>query len=223
MKIHTIKMGITWCYVIQDKGTIMVDCGPPDKLDTFLKAMKKASIDPKQIKLIVHTHGHWDHIGSTKAIKEATGAQIAMHEPDKEWLEKSLHPLPPGVNAWGRFMMKLSARFMIPANLPATLVDIVLPDKEFSLKPFGISGKVLFTPGHSMGSVSVLLETGEAFVGDLAMNGLPFRLSPGLTILAESMEKVKESWRILLDQGAKMIYIGHGKPFPAEIIRKALG
>lgn len=222
MKIHIIKMGITRCYIIQDKGTIMVDCGPPDKLSTFLKAMKNASIDPKQIKLIVHTHGHWDHIGSTKAIKEATGAPIAMHEPDKEWLEKSLHPLPPGITAWGRFMMKLSSRFMVPSNLPATTVDIVLPDKEFSLQPFGISGKVLFTPGHSMGSVSVLLESGDAFVGDLGMNGLPFRLSPGLTVLAENMDKVKESWKILLDQGAKVVYPGHGKPFSADVIRKAL-
>lgn len=195
MNIHTIRMGITRCYVIQDKGTIMVDSGPPDKLSTFIKAMKKASIDPKQIKLIVHTHGHWDHIASAKAIKETTGAQIAMHEPDKEWLEKSLNRLPPGVTTWGRIMMSLTSRYMRSSNIPATTVDIVLHGEEFSLLPFGIPGKVLFTPGHTMGSVSILLETGDAFVGDLGMNGLPFRLNPGLTVLAENIEKVKESWK----------------------------
>lgn len=223
MKILNIKMGTARSYVIQDKGTIMVDAGAPNKLNTFIKVMKKASIDPKQIKLIIQTHGHWDHIGSTKAIKEATGAPVAMHEPDKEWLEKSLTPLPPGVTTWGRLMMKFTSRFMLPADISATTVDIILPDKEFSLHPFGIPGKVLHTPGHSMGSVSILLETGDAFVGDIATNDILFGFGPKLTILAEDLEKVKESWKLLLDQGAKVIYPGHGNPFPAEIIRKQLG
>jgi hydroxyacylglutathione hydrolase len=222
MNIRVVPMGITRCYIIQDKGTIMVDSGPPDKLGSFLKSMKKISMDPKQIKLVVHTHGHWDHIGSTKAIKETTGAQIAMHSPDKDWLEKSLNQLPPGVTTWGRILLKLTSGYMRSAKIPATSVDIVLSDEEFPLAPFGIPGKVLFTPGHTMGSVSVLLETGDAFVGDLAMNGLPFRLRPGLTILAEDNQKVKESWKLLLDKGAKTVYPGHGKPFSADIIRKAL-
>jgi glyoxylase-like metal-dependent hydrolase (beta-lactamase superfamily II) len=46
-----------------------------------------------------------------------------------------------------------------------------------------VPGKILCTPGHSSGSVSVLLDTGEAFVGDLAMNRFPLRLSPGPAIL----------------------------------------
>ena len=222
MNIHIVRMGITRCYIIQDKGTIMVDSGPPNKLDSFIKSMQKASIDPKQIKLIVHTHGHWDHIASAKAIKETTGAQIAMHEPDKDWLEKSLNQLPPGVTTWGRILLKLTSRYMRSAKIPAINVDIVLRDEEFSLASFGIPGEVLFTPGHTMGSVSVLLETGDAFVGDLAMNGFPFRLRPGLTILAEDNQKVKESWKLLLHKGAKTVYPGHGKPFSAGIIRKAL-
>jgi glyoxylase-like metal-dependent hydrolase (beta-lactamase superfamily II) len=56
---------------------------------------------------------------------------------------------------------------------------------------------VIHTPGHSSGSVSVLLETGDVFVGDLAMNGLPLRLGPGLPIFAEDLQKVKESWKML--------------------------
>jgi len=88
--------------------------------------------------------------------------------------------------------------------------------------PFGVPGKVLFTPGHSMGSVSVLLETGDAFVGDLAMNGSLLRWGAGLPSLAEDLEMVKESWALLLRQGARVIYPAHGKPFPADTIRKAL-
>ena len=70
--------------------------------------------------------------------------------------------------------------------------------------------------------MSVLLDTGEAFVGDLAMNKFPLRFSPGLPIFAEDQAAVVESWRSLLDQGATTVYPAHGKPFPAEVIRKAI-
>ena len=107
-------------------------------------------------------------------------------------------------------------------HIPAADVDVVLGDEEFSLAEYEIPGKIIHTPGHSMGSVSVLLETGDAFVGDLAMNKFPLRFNLGLPIFTEDLRKVRESWKLLLDQGAETIYPAHGKPFSAEIIRKAL-
>ncbi|WP_367172500.1 MBL fold metallo-hydrolase [Desulfobacula sp.] len=53
------------------------------------------------------THGHWDHIGSVKDIKEMTGARIAMHKLEKDWLKKSLKPLPPAVTRWGHSFAKI--------------------------------------------------------------------------------------------------------------------
>jgi hydroxyacylglutathione hydrolase len=222
MKIQTVRMGITRCYIIQDKGTIMVDSGPPNKLSVFTKSLQKASINPKQIKLIVLTHGHWDHIGSAKVIKETTGAQVALHEPDKTWLEKSLNQLPPGATVWGRILMKLTSKYMRSAKIAATTIDIVLQDEDFSLAPFGISGKVVYTPGHTVGSVSILLDSGDAFIGDLAMNGLPFNVRPGLPVFAEDINKVQNSCKLLLDKGAKTFYPGHGKPFSANLLLKYL-
>ena len=105
---------------------------------------------------------------------------------------------------------------------PATDVDIVLGDGEFPLFEHGIPGKIVHTPGHSMGSVSGLLETGEAFVGDLAMNMFPLRFGPGLPILAEDMQKVRQSWKLLMGAGAKTIYPAHGEPFSVDVIRRAL-
>jgi hypothetical protein len=72
-------------------------------------------------------------------------------------------------------------------------VDIVAGDEEISLVEYGIPGKVIHTPGYSLGSVSVLLENGEAFVGDLAMNMVPLRLKPGLPIFGDSLSIVKNS------------------------------
>jgi len=200
----------------------MIDSGTPNKGKNFVKSLKKLSIKPEDIKLVILTHGHWDHIGSAKEIKEITGAKIAMHQLEKDCLEKSLMLVPPAVNRWGHIFAWIMSRFMPLVHIPSTDVDIILGDENFSLVEFGIPGKVIHTPGHSSGSVSALLETGDAFVGDLAMNGFPLRLGPGLPIFADDIQKVKESWKLLLDMGAKMIYPAHGNPFSAEIMRKIL-
>ena len=222
VNIHPIVLGVDHCYIIQDKGCIMIDGGAPKRAENFLKAFEKLPVEPEDVELIVLTHGHWDHIGSAKDIKEITGAQLALHQQEKDWLEKSLKPLPPGVTIWGHIFAKVMALFMPLVHIPTTNVDLVLEDGELSLAKYGIPGRIIHTPGHSRGSVSVLLETGDAFVGDLAMSEFPLRLSPGLPILAEDMRKVRESWSVLNFGFAETIYPAHGKPFPVSVIRRAL-
>ena len=107
-------------------------------------------------------------------------------------------------------------------KIPPTGVDIVLNDDAWSLAEYGIPGKVIYTPGHSSGSVTILLETGDAFVGDLAMSAFPLRLSPGLPIFAEDMEAVKASWKKLFNLDVKTVYPAHGEPFSAGIMREAI-
>jgi len=223
VSIHPIDLGITCCYLIRDQGVIMVDAGGSGRAGSFKRALDRVPVDPEEIQLVVITHGHWDHILSAKEIKELTGAKIALHYREKDWLENpSGLPAPPGVTAWGRIIVKMSKLFVRQVEIHATEVDVVLEDQGLSLTEYGIAGRVLCTPGHSSGSVSVLLDTGDAFVGDLAMNRFPLRLSPGLPVLAEDMSSVKKSWIHLLEAGAETVYPAHGKPFPAEIIRKAL-
>jgi len=223
VRIHALKLGIDWCYLIQGAGIVMIDGGCPKKASRFLAAMEKLALRPDEIELIILTHGHWDHIGSVKVIKNITGAKVAMHCEEKEWLEQALTPLPPrGVTAWSRFLAGAIAMYLPWVDVPAAEVDLVLEDRAFSLADYGIPGKIIPTPGHSGGSVSVLLDTGDAFVGDLAMNLFPLRLGPGLPVFAEDLQQVRQSWTLLLDEGAKMIYPAHGRSFPADVIRKAL-
>jgi len=221
-RIYPISLGVTQGYVIREEGVVMIDGGVPGKAKAFIQGMNEALIRPQDIKLLILTHGHWDHTGSAKDIKEITGARIAMHKREKNCLEESLKPIPPGVSRWGKVFSKILSMFMPFVNIPATHVDIILGDEELSLAEFGVAGKIISTPGHSPGSVSIVLQTGDAFVGDLAMNAFPLRLSPGLPILAEDMQKVKDSWKLLLEYGVKMIYPSHGKPFSVEKIRNAL-
>jgi glyoxylase-like metal-dependent hydrolase (beta-lactamase superfamily II) len=145
-----------------------------------------------------------------------------MHRREKHWLESSLKPMPPGATNWGRILGGIIKVFLPLIHIPATDVDVVLGEEEFSLAEYGIQGKVVYTPGHSSGSVCVLLETGDVFVGDMAMNKFPLRLSPGLPIFAEDWAQLMSSWKQLLDQGVKTIYPSHGEPFSVDIIREAL-
>ncbi len=200
----------------------MIDGGAPNQVKQFKKGLARLSIKPEEIELIIITHGHWDHIASAKEIKTITGAKIVMHRAEKEWLERGLKPMPPGISNWGRIMSRLITIFLPLVHIPATNADIAIGDEGLSLDAYRIPGRIIYTPGHSYGSVSVLLETREAFVGDMAMNGLPMRLGPGLPIFAEDLARLKQSWRLLLDQGVKTIYPAHGKPFSADIIRKAI-
>ena len=222
MRIIPVTLGFDQCYLLQAGGTILVDAGTPGKCRAFAKALDRAGVAPRDVKLIVVTHGHWDHVGSARDIRKLTGAGIAMHEREAPWLENAFTPLPPGVTAWGRILGGILSLWMPFVRIPSCRVDLKLGNEGLSLAVYGIPGRVLHTPGHSPGSMSVLLDSGEAFVGDLAMNGFPLRLAPGFPILAEDVAALRESWRLLLAQGARMIYPAHGKPFEADVMRKAL-
>lgn len=220
--ITPIKMGLDTCYIVKEDGVIAIDGGDPHKISKFVQGIAKAEVSSDDIKLLINTHGHWDHIGSSQEIKDLTGAKTLLHKDDMHFLEEGKTLQPPGFSLWGKLivsLMKAISPFITP---PTVEIDIVASDKEISLEEFGISGVVIHTPGHSWGSVSVLLETGDVFVGDLAMNALPMRLNPGLPIFGDDIELVKQSWRSLLEKGAKTVYPAHGKPFSAEIVRQAV-
>jgi len=218
----SLGLGFVNCYLIRQEGLILVDAGISNKAKGILKRLKDWSIEPEDISLIFVTHGHFDHTGSLAELKDLAGCQIAVNMHEKDWLEQGLKPLPPGTGTWGKIMSMFNKIFTPFIKIAPAPVDVTLDDREFSLEPYGIQGKVIYTPGHSPGSMSLLLDTGDAFVGDLVMNGLPLRIGPGMPIFAEDVAALKESWRLILDSGAKQIYPGHGKPFAAEELHKAL-
>lgn len=221
-EIFPINLGFDTCYLLRDAGLILLDAGQPKKGRAFRRALTRLSIQPEAVQLILLTHAHWDHMGSAAELKELTGAPLAVHEKEADWVERGDPPLPPGVTLWGHMFMGVHRLVMPLIKVPPARVDWTLGNGAFSLEGFGIPATVVPTPGHSPGSVSILLDSGEVFVGDLAMNRAPLRWSPGLPIFADDLEEVVRSWRRLLDLGAQKVYPAHGKPFSADVVRRIL-
>ena len=222
INIFPIPMMFDTIYAVRSEGVILIDGGDPHKIGNLKRGLERASIKLEEINLILLTHGHWDHIGSTKDIQALTGARVLMHQKDMHFLDE-IHPSqPPGFTLWGKVIIEGLKLYTSYMHIPTFEVDIVAGDDEISLAEYGIPGKVVYTPGHSWGSVSVLLDGGQAFVGDLAMNMFPMRFHPGLPIFGDDIQIVKKSWQKLLVMGAKTVYPAHGKPFPVEILNKAV-
>jgi hydroxyacylglutathione hydrolase len=221
--IFSLRLGINSSYLIRGtKGIVMVDAGTPKMIRSFKRKLRRLYINPRDIKLIILTHSHFDHAGSSKDIKELTGAKILIHESEKNYLEDKGFAFIKGVGSWGKMTLKLLFPIFRRINFERPVSDIIVKSEEISLNDYGIDGRIFHTPGHTAGSISLLLNTGEAFVGCMAHDGFPFRFSPGLPIYAEDIEKVKESWGLLIKMGARIVFPGHGKPFPVELIRKNL-
>ena len=128
MQIYPIRFGINRCYLVRDDGVIMIDGGPPNKSIAFQKLIKKLPIHPNDIRLIILTHGDFDHVGSAPEIRLITGAKIAIHENDRLNFENSLYNWPPGTTSWGRLL-----RFVLNPILKISLkremqyVDFPIP------------------------------------------------------------------------------------------------
>jgi hydroxyacylglutathione hydrolase len=221
VQIIPYRSGINTAYIIKDRGTMMFDGIPAKDSSMLAGILVKHGIQPEEIKLIVLSHGDFDHVGGAKELKNFTGADIAIHDKDRRNLEEGIFHWPEGVTRWGKAsraifkpMMKKKAAF------EGVKADLVLGDNDQALEEFGIRGKIVYTPGHTYGSVSVLLDSGEAFIGCLAHNRPPFVLKPGLPIYAEDLDLLKKSLANVIDRGAKVLYPGHGKPIPADKMKK---
>ena len=223
IQIIPFESGINTCYIIKDRGVIMIDGGTYNQVGEFSNTLSKHKIKADEIKLIVLTHGDFDHVGGTKELKELTGADVAIHENDRKNLEEGIFHWPEGVTLWGKFtksVFKTMNRGRM--EFPPVNADLLLGDYEQSLAEFGVNGKIIFTPGHTAGSVSILLDSGEAFIGCLIHNKFPLVMKPGLPIYADDIQMLKQSLKMIVDRGAKILYPGHGNPVPHGKILKYL-
>ncbi len=153
MIIKTLAVGpiMANCFILGCEETLeaaVID--PGDEADRILQALAESNLTTK---LIINTHGHFDHVGANKRLNEVTGAPILIHPLDAPLLNQ----LANSAAAWG----------MTAENSPA-------PDRELQDGDEVTFGKVLLkvihTPGHTPGGISLYTDS-EVFVGDTLFAG----------------------------------------------------
>ncbi len=210
-----LALGMAKAFLVKGTQPVLIDTGLPKTKDKLLTALAEQGVKPEDLRLIIITHGHADHFGGLDVLRTTPGAKVAVHRLDADSLRTG-QSVPLVAHGFRGALLKL----MIPTKLKPQIAgfepDVILDD-EFDLAPFGVSGRVLATPGHTAGSVSVMPDSGEAIAGDL-LAGMMSAGKPQIAFWAWSKEKSVESIRKVLSFNPRVVYVTHGGPFdPARI------
>jgi len=161
-----IKGAISNCYLLLGDRPVLVDTGAPGDLKRILAGLAAHGVKPKDLSLILLTHGHSDHAGCAAELRRRSGAQIALHVGDIALVRNGRN----GVLAVRDFLGRI-LRPYVDEEYEAFEPDLIFRD-GFSLEPHGVKGRVLATPGHTHGSASAILASGEAIIGDVLRGSL---------------------------------------------------
>lgn len=165
--VYRIKAGTSNMYLItSSEGMLLIDTGWPGFEHRVVHLLNR--LHRRDLRLIIITHGHFDHYGSAAAIRRLTGAVIAIHQLDEPFMASGNTPLGKkyGMGKFIGRMLPLGEFFLKPEPAFANIVF----DESFSLVQYGFDGYVLHTPGHTYGSSTVLINKELAFTGDLLCN-----------------------------------------------------
>lgn len=175
-------------YWVVSAGTsrLLIDLGWPGTMATMRASLQRMGVPLKEIRYGLATHYHIDHAGLAQELKQA-GVPLLVID-----LQVAAIPL-----------MKKAVK---PADKYVDItmhdnVTIPLGESRSLLASIGIAGEIVHTPGHSDDSVSLLLDDGSVFTGDL---------TPPAVAYGESEPVVMNSWRRLRELGATRVHPGHG-------------
>jgi ribonuclease/clavin/mitogillin len=179
-------------YWVVSAGTsrLLVDLGWPGTMGKMRANLRRMGVPLNEIRYGLATHYHIDHAGLAQELKQA-GVQLLVLEPQVSAI--------PMMKTWAK-----------PQD---NYVDITLDDNvtiSFTesrtvLEQIGILGEIVHTPGHSDDSVSLLLDDGSVFTGDLTHPAYVGERDAPL---------VSASWRLLRERGATRVYPAHGPVRP---------
>jgi glyoxylase-like metal-dependent hydrolase (beta-lactamase superfamily II) len=161
-----IKCAISNCYLLLGSRPVLVDTGAPGDLKRILAGLKAGGVEPRDLALILLTHGHSNHAGCAAELRRRTGAQIALHAGDVPLVRTGRN----GVIAVQDWLGRVLRPF-VDEEFEAFEPDLVFKE-GISLEPYGLRGRVLPTPGHTAGSISIVLANGEALIGDVLRGSL---------------------------------------------------
>ena len=190
MTIHELKYSNTNTYLIEgDSGMLLFDTGWAGSFPAFCKAMGEQGIPAQEIRYILISHFHPDHMGIAQEIADQ-GAVILAPELQK-----------PYIHSADSIFEKEKREGFVPIR-DEKVRFFPIDEGRGILKGIGIDGGILHTPGHSDDSISLCLDEGAVFVGDL---------NPLYELELHKGTEIERSWNLLLGLHPKTVYYGHAK------------
>jgi len=208
------KLGSVNCYLIEtDTCCILTDTGCSNKRTDLEKELESAGCKPGNLKLIVLTHGDFDHTGNAAYLRKKFGTKIAMHNDDSGMAER-------GNMFWnrkkGNILLGMIARILFGFGKKERFKPDLYIEDGYNLSEYGFDANVLHIPGHSKGSIGILTADGDLFCGDLLEN----TDKPVLSSIIDDLAAANASVEKLKSLKINTVYPGHGKPFPMELFTK---
>jgi len=208
------RLGRVNCYLVEGQGGfVLIDSGCSSGRAELEKGLNSAVSRVEELRLIVLTHGDFDHCGNAAYVRANWGARIAMHPADAGMAEKG--------DMWAGRSASAGASRAVISRVSALLFrfgkrerfdpDIAI-EEGADLGEYGLEARVVALPGHSQGSVGVLTCEGALFCGDLLVN----HGTPMVNTLVDDAKSMEASVLRLSELGVKRIYPGHGEPFTLE-------
>ncbi len=197
VKVHIVNVGYrstNYWVVSAGPSRLLIDLGWPGTMGLMRANLRRKDVPLDEIRYGLATHYHIDHAGLAQELKLA-GVPLLV-------LDVQVSAIP---------VMKTWTK---PQD---QYVDITLHDNvtipcsgsRSLLEQIGIPGEILHTPGHSDDSVSLLLDDGSVFTGDLTHPAM---------VGGSSAATVRASWRLLRERGATRVYPAHGPVRPMETV-----
>ena len=201
--IERIKCGNGNCYIVSDgENAVLVDTCREKHRDKILTACK-----PYNIRLLILTHGHLDHVQNAAYLAKELNVPIAMSRADAELIHNNLTQSLEAESFMGKIVLSVSIKSLNYEEFTRFTPDIFLKEGD-TLESYGISAKVLDLPGHTNGSIGVDVDEKYLLVGDALMN----MFYPTVSMLYHDRDTMLKSAERIGSLGERVIYFGHGKP-----------
>jgi hydroxyacylglutathione hydrolase len=215
--IRVIEMTFVNAFLLKaTDGFILIDTGLPMHWEKLESELSAAGCLPGNLKLVVLTHGDFDHTGNCIKLREKFKCPIAIHAEDAPMVEKGTRPKRRVRTLSAKifvFIRKFSRKKFTPDNFTP---DILLQEGA-TLDEYGSNATVVHIPGHTKGSIGIITSDGDIFAGDTFTN----RIKPDIAMYIENSGDLENSLARLKKMNLKTVYCGHGKPFEMnQLVRK---
>jgi glyoxylase-like metal-dependent hydrolase (beta-lactamase superfamily II) len=201
--------------VTNGKLNIVVDTSPARKWRMLKRRLAK--LDVEKIDFLVLTHVHYDHVGNVLKVKEMFKAKIIVHQLEANLLSGAISQIPAGTNPITRFLVYSFGNLASSiARFDGCQPDILV-DTLFSFEEYGLNAYLLQTHGHTVGSMSLIVDNELAIVGDTMFGIFPRSIFPPF---ANDVSAMIASWGKLLETNCNWFLPSHGTCNSRKLVEK---